>query len=214
MADSSNAKEQERKRKQEEKEDERKRKQEQKERERREKFDQKLKNVSNARRKKAEKALANRTAKLNKKRLNVAEKRAVLRGTLRNRVLAAAREEIADLNEKYVVIPEKGVAESRFQKYVNATKKRYYKNTKKLNPGQLDIKQRLLNAGINEKYIKIGARFKNYNSALAAARKRINKNSGKTQKSQHRSAILDFAQQSLGLDEKAVRSAVCIKQKK
>jgi len=209
-----NKKEEERKRKQQEKEEERKRKQEQKERERREKFDQKLRNASEARRKKAEKALANRTAKLNKKRANAEEKRAVLRGTLRNRVLAAAREEIADLNEKYVIIPEKGVAESRFQKYVNATKKRYYKNTKKLNPSQLGIKQRLLNAGINEKYIKIGARFKNYNSALAAAKKRMNKNSGKTLKSQHRSAILEFAQQSLGLDEKAVRSAICIKQKK
>lgn len=207
-------KEEERKRKQQEKNEERKRKLEEKEEKRRKEFEEKLQKASNARRKKAEEALRVRTQKLNQKKANAAVKREELRGTLRSRVLAAAREEIANLNEKYVAIPEKGVAESRFQKYVNATKARYYKNTKKLNPKQLNIKQRLLNAGINEKYIKLGARFKNYNSAFAAASKRAGKNTGRTQKAQHRHTILEFAQDKLGLDEKAVRSAICIKQKK
>jgi len=207
-------KEQERLKKLGEKEQERLRKQQEREEKRRSELEKKLRNSSNARRAKAEKALANRTEKLARKKAEAAVARAALRGTLRNRVLAAAREEIANLNDKYVHIPEKGAAESRFNKYVNAAKRKYYKNTKKINPAQMAMRQRLLNEGINEKYIKFGPRFKNYNAVLAAARKRANKNGSKTQKGQRREQILAFAQDTLGLDEKAVRSAICVKQKK
>ncbi len=196
------------------KEQERREREEKRERERHEAFEKKLKEAADKRRQKAEKALANRTAKAQRNKNKAAETRAALRMTLRARVLAKAREEVASLRNEDVKIPEKGASESKFQTYVNAAKKRFYKATKRMTPAQQAMMQRLANEGINAKYVKFGSRYKTYNNVLKAAQKRANKNGSKTQKSQKREQILAYAQATLGMDEKAVRSAICIKQKK
>jgi hypothetical protein len=173
-----------------------------------------LKQAANKRRARAEKALANRTAKRQRNKNKLAESRATLRNTLHARVLAKAREEVASLANDDIKIPEKGAAESKFQTYVNAAKKRFYKRTKRMTPAQQAMMQRLANNGINAKYVKFGSRYKTYENVLKAAQKRANRNGSKTQKSAAREQILAYAQDTLGMNEKAVRSAICIKQKK
>jgi hypothetical protein len=207
-------KEKERREAREKKEKERREKAEAAEKKRRENFETKLKQAANKRRARAEKALANRTAKRQRNKNKLAESRATLRATLHARVLAKAREEAVSLANEDIKIPEKGAAESKFQTYVNAAKKRFYKRTKRMTPAQQAMMQRLANNGINAKYVKFGSRYKTYENVLKAAQKRANKNGSKTQKSQKREQILAYAQASLGMDEKAVRSAICIKQKK
>jgi hypothetical protein len=198
----------------EKKEKERKEKAEAAEKKRHEDFDKKLKEAADKRRAKAEKALANRTAKAQRDRNKRVSNRATLRTTLHARVLAKAREEAASLANDDIKIPEKGASESKFQTYVNAAKKRFYKRTKRMTPAQQNMMRRLANQGINTKYVKFGSRYKTYNNVLKAAQKRASKNGSKTQKGLKREQILAYAQASLGMDEKAVRSAICIKQKK
>ncbi|NBP58180.1 hypothetical protein EBU71_16925, partial [bacterium] len=136
---------------------------------------------------------------------------AQLRNEVRRRLV---NEGLNDLAEADMIVPLKA-KESNLDKLVNHARKRYYKRTKKHNKKQAELAQRLLNAGISDKkYIKFRKEHKTFENLLDAARKREAKNTKKSTKPLHKQAILDFAQQSLGLEPKQVRTLICAKEKK
>ncbi len=160
-------------------------------------------------RKEKSKASAKEKRKSEKQKLEVTQ--AQLRSEVRRRLV---NEGLNDLSEEDMIVPLKA-KESNLDKLTNHARKRYYKRTKKHNKKQAEIAQRLLNAGISDKkYIKFRKEHKTFENLLEAARKREAKNTKKSTKPLHKQAILDFAQQTLGLEPKQVRTLICAKEKK
>jgi hypothetical protein len=160
-------------------------------------------------RKERSKTSAKEKRKSEKQKLEVTQ--AQLRSEVRRRLV---NEGLNDLSEEDMIVPLKA-KESNLDKLVNHARKRYYKRTKKHNKKQAELAQQLLNAGISDKkYIKFRKEHKTFENLLEAARKREAKNTKKSTKPLHKQAILDFAQQTLGLEPKQVRTLICAKEKK
>jgi hypothetical protein len=158
-----------------------------------------------------EKSKASSKAKRQAEKATKEVTQAQLRNEVRRRLV---NEGLNDLSEADMIVPLKA-KESNLDKLVNYARKRYYKRTKKHNKKQAELAQRLLNAGISDKkYIKFRKEHKTFENLLEAAKKREAKNTKKSRKPHLKQAILDFAQQTLGLEPKEVRTLVCAKEKK
>jgi hypothetical protein len=169
----------------------------------------KISNNKATARKEKSKESAKEKRKTEKQKLEVTQ--AQLKNEVRRRLVS---EGLNDLSNSDMIVPLKA-KESNLDKLVNYARKRYYKRTKKHNKKQAELAQRLLDAGISDKkYIKFRKEHKTFENLLDAARKREAKNTKKSRKPQLKQAILDFAQQNLGLEPKEVRTLVCAKEKK
>jgi hypothetical protein len=140
-----------------------------------------------------------------------------IKAALEQRIRNAGRNELLP----YVKIPLRGAKMNKLNTYFNVTKSRYYREykdpvTKKrvATSWQRDMLRRAREnyptEGLNQ-YMKFYTGEKNYEKLIAKARERRNKNVGKTQRTTNRGRILEMAQEALGLDETAVKKAVCIR---
>jgi hypothetical protein len=140
-----------------------------------------------------------------------------IKAALEQRIRNAGRNELLP----YVKIPLRGAKMNKLNTYFNVTKSRYYREykdplTKKrvATSWQRAMLQRARenypNEGLNQ-YMKFYTGEKDYQKLINKARERREKNHGKIQKTANRTRILEMAQEALGLNEDAVKKAVCVR---
>jgi len=147
-----------------------------------------------------------------KKKGDATVKKTAKKDLFRARVRAAAAANgIQLLNEDIKI--SASASNATLQQIVNASKKRYYARQKMASPFEAQVLQAAQEQGINQKYVKFLRSHKTMDEVLKAARTRQNKNTAKTSKSSLRERILAQAFDTFQADEKAVRSAICVRPK-
>jgi hypothetical protein len=117
-----------------------------------------------------------------------------------------------DLEDQDIKIPYSSTM-SDFETLLEYAKKKYYARTKSVTPFQREVLKAASRQGINEKYVKFRKNHKTMKNLINAAQKRRNKNTAKQTKTTLRQTILDYAHSTHGLDEKGLRSVICVKKK-
>lgn len=139
-----------------------------------------------------------------------AANRDVARQTVKNRALSAARATGLPFTNEDLKIPQKGAKLEKIGDYIRAAKARYYKRTKlpdSITRAAIELARQ---EGINAKHVKRTVKAKNVNAILAAARKKVDKTSGRTQRIQRRNEIIQHVMAQYGIVEpKEVQKIVC-----
>lgn len=139
-----------------------------------------------------------------------AANRNVARQTVKNRALSAARATGLPFTNEDLKIPQKGAKMEKIGDYIRAAKARYYKRTKlpdSITRAAIELAQQ---QGINVKHVKRTAKAKNVNAILAAARKKMDKTMGKTQRIEKRNEIIRHVMDHFPIKEpKEVQRLVC-----
>jgi len=142
-----------------------------------------------------------------------AKERNAGRQTVKNRVLSAARVTGLPFNNADFKIPSKGAKLEKVGDYLRAAKARYYKRTELPNSITRAAMVLAEKEGINVKHVKRTARSKDVNAILAAARKKMGKVTGKTQRVQRRNEIIEHVMGQFGIaTPKEVQTAVCYRE--
>jgi hypothetical protein len=163
-----------------------------------------------ARIQKAAEAERKKQAKRNAAKSKRAANRNASRQTVRNRVLSAARATGLPFANEDIKVPLKGAKAEKVGDYLRAAKARYYKRTKLPDSITRMALERAAAEGLNAKHIKRTVRAKDVNAILAAARKKVSKNTGKTQRIQRRNEIIGHVKAHFGIaDDKEVQKIVC-----
>ena len=155
------------------------------------------------------KAIAAEKKRQEKKKDRAAD-RNVARQTVKNRALSAARATGLPFTNEDLKVPQKGAKLEKIGDYIRAAKTRYYKRTKlpdSITRAAIELAQQ---EGINVKHVKRTVKAKNVNAILEAARKKMGKTTGKTQRIQRRNEIIHHVMAQFGIaNAKEVQKVVC-----
>ena len=166
---------------------------------------------------KARNRVATTAAKKNAKRTAAksvaANTKKAKHNAIANAIRRKANNEGFSFTSNDIKIPTVAAKLNAVDKYFQAAKKRYYARTKKPTSIRRQALQIAQEQGIPEEYLKQTTRNKSAQEIIQRALKKMGKNTTKRAKSGHRAAILAYAEQSLGLNEKDTISAVCVRKK-